>query len=847
MRSAGGSVWISANGVVLADLVPRRLREQWTASGLCPGRDLYTLFSEHVRTAPGREAVVDESGALGYAALDVRVRRAAAALSAAGLGTADIIGVLLPNGRDAVVAELAVAAIGAVALPVPDTRAPRDVVALLGRSRAAALITTTETAAAAGAWRRGLPYLRELWTFGPSASGARDLDRPGDGEIWRPARPDPEGPARILVSSGSEGEPTMVAYSHNAMGGGRGNYLEALRLGADPMRILLLVSLASSFGSCGTSVTLARHGGTLVLLPRFDPAAALRAIDRHRPTHVFGVPTMLRRMADLDGLADVDLSSLLAVIASGAPLRQDERDVCVRRFGRPVINVYGSTDGVNCHTGRDPDRWHPGLAGRPDPAVCELTVRDHAGRPVPAGETGEIWALGPMTPLCHVAAPELDDRNRAVGGWVRTGDLGRLDADGALWVVGRSRRVVIRGGMKISPVRVERELGAHPDLADVYCVPVPDPDLGERMCACVATRNGMPPPTPAALTAYLRDERGLEPRELPERYLALPELPLGPTGKVCADTLARMAAESAVPVRSVPLQATAPAADHPVVPTEEPPMQPTAQQPTTADGADASRYVFDNHSEHARDQHTALARAYDPVTTARLDQAGVGPGWRCLEVGAGGGSVATWLAERVGPTGAVVATDIKPERIPGVPGLRILRHDIVRDPLPEAAFDLVHARLVLLHLPERIAVLNRLVRALKPGGVLQLDEFDITYGPGLLMPDPAARRLYETFLSAKIRLMERAGADVAWGRAVAEAMRDAGLVDIDPRPRLELWTADSPGVHLISHHTRHLRDRFVEEGMTDRQLADVRALLADPGFRATSCVFYSVQGRRPAG
>lgn len=831
MRSVGGSVWISANGIVLADFVPRRLRERWTAEGLCPGRDLYTLFSEHVRTTPGRDAVVDESGTLGYAALDVRVRRAAAALSATGLGAADIIGVLLPNGCDAVVAELAIAAIGAVALPIPDTRTARDVVTLLGRSRAAALITARETAEAARAWRRGLPYLREVWTFGPSASGARDLNHPGDDGLWRPARPDPERPARILVSSGSEGEPTMVAYSHNAMAGGRGNYLAALRLGPDPMRILLLVSLASSFGSCGTSVALARHGGTLVLLPRFDPAAALRAIERHRPTHVFGVPTMLRRMADLDGLADVDLSSLRAVIASGAPLRQDERDVCVRRFGRPVINVYGSTDGVNCHTGRDLDRWRPGLAGRPDPAVAELTVRDHAGRPVPAGETGEIWALGPMTPLCHVAAPELDDRNRAAGGWVRTGDLGRLDADGTLWVVGRSRRVVIRGGMKISPARVERELGAHPDLADVYCVPVPDPDLGERMCACVATRNGMPPPTPAALTAYLRDERGLEPRELPERYLALPELPLGPTGKVCATTLARMAAESAVPAQATTLS------------IEEPPMRST----TTGDRRSTSRYVFDNHSEHAADQHTSLARAYDPVTTARLDQAGVGPGWRCLEVGAGGGSVAVWLAERVGPTGSVVATDIKPERIPDVPGVRIMRHDIVRDPLPESAFDLVHARLVLLHLPERIAVLNRLVRALKPGGVLQLDEFDITYGPGLLMPDPDAQRLYETFLSAKIRLMERAGADVAWGRSVAAAMRDAGLVDIDPRPRLELWTADSPGVHLISHHTRHLRDRFIEEGMTDRQLADVRALLADPGFRATSCVFYSVQGRRPAG
>lgn len=274
-------------------------------------------------------------------------------------------------------------------------------------------------------------------------------------------------------------------------------------------------------------------------------------------------------------------------------------------------------------------------------------------------------------------------------------------------------------------------------------------------------------------------------------------------------------------------------------------MSTTAQQTPVGGSAAAPGYVFDNDSVHAHDQHRCLAAAYDPFTRERLLQTGVGPGWRCLDVGAGGGSVAAWLAERVAPTGSVLATDIAPDRIPSVPGLRVLRHDIVRDPLPEAAFDLVYSRLLLIHLPERLAVLDRLVRALKPGGVLQLDEFDITYGPALLMPDAEAQRLYETFLAAKIRLMRRAGADVAWGRNAAAAMRRAGLVDIDPRPRVELWSAGHPGVELILNHTRHLRDAFVREGMTDRQLAEVRALLTDPGFRAASCVLYSVQGRRP--
>jgi SAM-dependent methyltransferase len=280
-------------------------------------------------------------------------------------------------------------------------------------------------------------------------------------------------------------------------------------------------------------------------------------------------------------------------------------------------------------------------------------------------------------------------------------------------------------------------------------------------------------------------------------------------------------------------------------------LRGSARQATAsaADGLaselDDHGYVFDNDSVHAREQHQCLAQMLDPMTTARLAQTGVADGWHCLEVGAGGGSVARWLARRVTPSGSVLATDIKPGHIPAAAGLEVAQHDVVRDPLPEATFDLIHARLVLLHLSERRAVLDRLIRALRPGGWLQLDEWDITYGPALLMPDARARELYETFLATKARLFDTAGGDVAWGRQVASAMHDAGLVDIDPAPRLELWHAGSAGVRLLIHHTFHLRDQFVKAGMTDQQLAAVRQLLTDPILRVTSPVIYSVQGRRP--
>lgn len=256
-------------------------------------------------------------------------------------------------------------------------------------------------------------------------------------------------------------------------------------------------------------------------------------------------------------------------------------------------------------------------------------------------------------------------------------------------------------------------------------------------------------------------------------------------------------------------------------------------------------YVFDNASVHSRDQHQCLAEMLDPITTARLAQTGVTDGWHCLDVGAGGGSVAGWLANRVAPSGRVLATDIKPHHIPARAALEVIQHDIVHDPLPEAAFDLVSARMVLRNLPERHAVLDRLVRALRPGGWLQFDELDTTYGPALLMPDPGARALYETFLAAKARLFDTAGADVAWGQHAVQAMHDAGLIDIDPQPHLQLWHAGSAGVRLQIHHTFHLRDQLIDAGMTEAQLAQLRELLTHPLFKATSSPIYSIQARRP--
>lgn len=547
------TVWISTNGIVLRDLVPAPLRRLWVEQGACPGQDLYSLFSGHVRAHPQRSAVVDAAGPLSYRALQAQVAAVAAALAGEGLGPGHVVAIAVPGGSRAVAAELAVAAVGAVALPYPGRRGRRDVLHVLARSRASAVITDVDTPGRTDLLdlRPELPFLRTVFVFraaGAVPAGCRLLDETATGERpaaeWHGPWVDPEGPARVLLSSGTESEPKLVAYSHNAMAGGRASYVAALHDGAEPMRNLVLVPLASSFGSLGTPVTLAALGGTLLLLERFDPAEALRMITRGRPTHVFGVPTMLRRLADHPPDPDEDLSSLRAVVSSGAPLRPDVARACARRFGHEVINVYGSADGVNCHTARVPG---PGAgAGLPDPRVADIRIVDPDGREVPAGTEGEIWARGPMTPLCYVNAPELDARYRSPDGWVRTGDRGVLDAGGRLHVVDRIKQIIIRGGHNISPAEVERAITAHPALLDAICVPVADADLGERLCACVVPRPGTPPPDLAEINAFLADEQGLERPKLPELLLTVPELPVGATGKVCRQTLIQLAARAAV-------------------------------------------------------------------------------------------------------------------------------------------------------------------------------------------------------------------------------------------------------------------------------------------------------------
>ncbi|MEU1124541.1 class I SAM-dependent methyltransferase [Streptomyces sp. NPDC005899] len=182
-----------------------------------------------------------------------------------------------------------------------------------------------------------------------------------------------------------------------------------------------------------------------------------------------------------------------------------------------------------------------------------------------------------------------------------------------------------------------------------------------------------------------------------------------------------------------------------------------------------SHYLFDSDAAQTAGRFSALESCYDPVSRRQLELIGPVTGWRCLEVGGGSASLGDWLGKRVGPEGEVTVTELEPRWAASrhrPAHVRLLRHDIVHDPLPGEDYDLVHARLVLLHLPDRFEVLDKLVGALRPGGWLVLEEFDCGWTPVLAAPDASSAALFDRVHSTLLALLERAGADPAarWER-----------------------------------------------------------------------------------
>lgn len=260
-----------------------------------------------------------------------------------------------------------------------------------------------------------------------------------------------------------------------------------------------------------------------------------------------------------------------------------------------------------------------------------------------------------------------------------------------------------------------------------------------------------------------------------------------------------------------------------------------------------TRYVLDNASEQTGQRFTSLETCFDPASIRQLEHVGVTEGWSCLEVGGGGGSIARWLSDRVGPSGNVLVTDINPRWIDaGATNVELRRHDITCDPLPEEAFDLIHARLVLLHLPDHDQVLRRMLKSLKPGGWLLIEDFDCTWLPFAPACSLTKAALFDKVLGSFHRLLEDGGADLAYGRFFHAQLSGEGLVDVHVQAHAEIWAGGSTGCELHRANIEQLRDRLIGTGLlTDQEIDDFYELIDDPAFSVNSYLLVSGCGRRP--
>jgi acyl-CoA synthetase (AMP-forming)/AMP-acid ligase II len=276
-------------------------------------------------------------------------------------------------------------------------------------------------------------------------------------------------------------------------------------------------------------------GGTVVVLPKFDPPAVLDAIERHRVTYMFLPPTAIYMLLAEPSVRERDLSSLEYISYAGAPMSLDRLKAAIAVFG-PVMNAsFGQTEAPMCVTAMPPHEHlnavgelaHPGSCGRPN-LLSVVEIMDDDGNILAPGEAGEIVVRGPLVMAGYYKDPEATAEVSAFG-WHHTGDIGTRDTDGWFYVVDRKKDMIISGGFNVYPAEVEKALLAHPAVQDCAVIGVPDDKWGEAVIAFVERRDGVALDI-EALTSFARDALG--PVKTPKRIEAIATLPRTNAGKV---------------------------------------------------------------------------------------------------------------------------------------------------------------------------------------------------------------------------------------------------------------------------------------------------------------------------
>ncbi|MFF2202385.1 long-chain fatty acid--CoA ligase [Streptomyces sp. NPDC058145] len=483
------------------------------------------ILAENARRRPHRTALVEGDLRLSFEEVWQRARAQAGALAELGVRPGDRVALMAPNTADFPIAYYAIAATGAVVVPVHLLLSPPEVEHVLKDSGATLLLVHPAQAATGRAAARALGVrVAELGDeLDALAAGAEPLPS----YVSRAA----DDPAVIFYTSGTTGVPKGAVLSHfNLVMNATVNAFDANDIRADDIALGAL-PLFHAFGQTVSLNSTWRAGATLVLLPRFDAARAIELMVKEGVNTFHGVPTMFVALAAAAADADA-LPELRVCVSGGASLPVAVLERFEAAFGAHIYEGYGLSETSPTATVNQPVfGTRPGTIGHPLWGVeVEIARAEVEGRIelLPPGELGELVIRGHNVFSGYLGRPEAT-AEALVDGWFRTGDLGTKDDEGFLSIVDRKKDVIIRGGYNVYPREVEEVLMRHPGVAQVAVIGLPDELHGEEVCAVVVPA-GDAAPDAAGLTEWSKEHLGRH--KYPRRVEFSDALPLGPSMKV---------------------------------------------------------------------------------------------------------------------------------------------------------------------------------------------------------------------------------------------------------------------------------------------------------------------------
>jgi acyl-CoA synthetase (AMP-forming)/AMP-acid ligase II len=489
------------------------------------GMGMTVGFAGAAQRCPDRPALIDELGTLTWRQLDERINALAAALQRVASGQPKVIGIMCRNHRGFVEALVAANRIGSDVVLLNTSFAGPAMAEVVNREGVDAAIYDEEFTATVDRALADKPDATRIvaWADGPHDLTVEGLIADHAGQ--QPQRTGRKG-RMILLTSGTTGSPKGAKQS----GGGAGiGTLKAI-LDRTPWRAEeTIVIVAPMFHAWGFSqlIFAASMACTIVTRRKFDPEATLDLVDRHQATGLAVVPVMFDRIMDLPDEVRNRYSgrSLRFAAASGSRMRPDVVTAFMDQFGDVIYNNYNATEAGMIATATPADlRAAPDTAGKPAGGT-EIRILDPEFNEMPTGEVGTIFVRNDTQFDGYTEGSTKDFR----AGFMSSGDVGYLDEDGRLFVVGRDDEMIVSGGENVYPIEVEKTLAAHSEVAEAAVIGVDDEQYGQRLAAFVVLGPGSTA-TPDTLKQHVREN--LANYKVPREISVLDELPRGSTGKI---------------------------------------------------------------------------------------------------------------------------------------------------------------------------------------------------------------------------------------------------------------------------------------------------------------------------